>query len=336
MTRPTTQAPIRPDTAARPDTLTRLDTVTRPDTPTRPDATGRVDCVIVRPQPAASTGHPRDLVVAAAVQGVRTVFDRLRGRLVTGGVVWLDVAEPAHSTGADVTGLAWRMALAVQRDGWILRNAITCTPGSASADAVGVSTLFLLTRQRRYYFTLPTRADAVPAVAGARAVAAWPAPACRTDGRRRPGAAAPRQRRTTRRRQRHTTGCPEKTRAGAGAVEMNPGDVWRLPADLPDHLDPDLESPPRCQCAPTNSGDLVGARGDYLRSVTVAARAILLGCPPGGLVHDPLAGCEHGPVARAAGHLGRRFQPADRPAEALPTHVGAGLGRLELAAGTGR
>ena len=356
MTEPTTRALTRPHIAARPDSFTGLDTVCPPDTPTavsattglntrtRIGATGRVDCVLVRPAPAASmTGHPHDAVVtSAAIRGLRTVFEALRERLVTGGVVWLEVAEPASAPGADVTGLGWRMALAVQHDGWILRNAITCTPDPASA--VGVSTVFLLTRQRRYYFALPARADAAPAVAGARAVAAWPAPACRTDGRRRPGVPAVRQRRTALRPW-QATGCPDGPRpiampgAGAGAVEMNPGDLWRFPAEQPHPTDTDLDWPP-CRCAPTHPGELieglVGAPGGDRRSVTIAARAILLGCPPGGVVHDPLDWCGHGPVARAAAHLGRRFQPATPPSGAQPTHVETGVARVELADGSSR
>jgi hypothetical protein len=57
-------------------------------------------------------------------------------------VVWLD-AEPATTPGGDLTGLAWRMALAAQAGGWVLRHAITCTaaPDSTThAGACGVTT----------------------------------------------------------------------------------------------------------------------------------------------------------------------------------------------------
>ena len=326
------------DSASRSDTLTRPNAVGQPDAVTRPDAAGRVDCVILRPEPAGRlTGQPRDAaLVAEAVEGLRAVFDQLGGRLALGGVVWLDVTEPATTAGADATGLAWRMALAVQRDGWILRNAITCTPDPAAPDAIGASTLFLLTRQRRYHFALPTRADALPSVAGARAMAAWPAPACLTDGRRRCAAAPARQRRTTRRSW-HASGFSggSRTGAGGGAVAMNPGDVWRLAAENPGHGERGQDSP-RCRCAPAAPRDVVGGLVGGSGSVILAARAILLGCPPGGLVHDPLAGCAHGPVARAAVLLGRRFQAADRPVETPPVHVGSRLGQPRLSYGIGR
>ncbi|HZD16254.1 MAG TPA: hypothetical protein VE196_14260, partial [Pseudonocardiaceae bacterium] len=61
-----------------------------------------------------------------------------------------------------------------------------------------------------------------------------------------------------------------------------------------------------CSCVPAYRAGLRGGGG----SVTVAARAIALGCPPGGVVHDPLAVCGHGPVARAARQLSRAFHPA--------------------------
>jgi hypothetical protein len=265
-----------------------------------PRRSRRADCVIVSPQPATAAAlDPRDtLALAEVVSGVREIFQQLRPVLVPGGVVWLDVAAPDTVAGADVTGLAWRTVLAVKADGWTLRNAIICTtspdPGRAagpSSDA-GVRTMFLLTRDRHYYFALPPR----------EASTSWFTPP-RESGGRRPRA----------------VGCRPNLRAGAAArhtppaitwvcasasgsralssARWNPGDVWSLPHD-PDRVG-------SCSCGPFERAGLRGGG-----SVATASRAIALGCPPGGLVYDPLAMCGHGPVALAARQLGRRFQPA--------------------------
>lgn len=265
-----------------------------------PHRAGRADCVIVSPQlAAAATPDPHDTpVMAGVVSGVREIFQQLRLVLAPGGVVWLDVATPDTVAGADVTGLAWRMVLAVKADGWTLRNAIIATtspdPGRAagpSSDA-GMRTLFLLTRERHYYFTLP--AD--------KASTSWLTPPRAARGRRsRAAGCRPELRAGS--TARHTPPAVTGMRASANVsrpfsrARWNPGDLWCLPHD-PDQLE-------RCSCKPIERGGLRGAA-----SIETASRAIVLGCPPGGLVYDPLAMCGHGPVARAARQLGRRFQPA--------------------------
>jgi site-specific DNA-methyltransferase (cytosine-N4-specific) len=282
----------------------------------------RADCVILNPQPATAKAlDPRDALtpagtVSRAVSGVREIFEQLRPVLAPGGVVWLDVAEPATAAGADVTGLAWRMVLAVQADGWTLRNAITCTtapdprPTACPSSETGVRTLFLLTRERHYYFALPPR----------EASTRWPTPA-RESGERRPRAAGCRPQLRASSADRHSPPAVAGVRGsagGSGALSgalRNPGDVWSLPHN-PDRLE-------GCSCGPA---ERPGPRdvGSVAAAVAVASRAIALGCPPGGLVHDPLAICAHGPVARAARHLGRQFQPGARRGSTAISAVAAG------------
>jgi DNA methylase len=265
-----------------------------------PRRSRRADCVIVSPQPATAAAlDPRDtLALAGVVSGVREIFQQLRRVLVPGGVVWLDVAAPDTVAGADVTGVAWRMALAVKADGWTLRNAIIATTSPDLGRAVGpssgagVRTLFLLTRERHYYFALPQR----------DASSSWLTPP-RESGRRRPRAAGCRPELRSGAAARHTPPAMTGLCASANSsrtlsrARWNPGDVWSLPHE-PDRLE-------SCSCEPTERAGLRGAG-----STATASRAIALGCPPGGLVHDPLAMCGHGPVAHAARQLGRRFQPA--------------------------
>ena len=345
-----------------------------PHSPNRPDRpaqrgcarsggpTGPVDCVVLSPQPAgALAGHPRDAeLLDAAVTGVREIFERLRPRLATGGVVWLHVAEPPRPPGADITGLGWRMALAVQADGWLLRNAITTTPtrgdGGPNETADGAM-VFLLTRGRHYYFALPTRAtptrsgattvpgkidrgsvDPGAALIAAGATGEWPGPVWPSERRRERAAASHRTRSRIGATRRPAGACAGGHGTGA---QMNPGDVWWLPPETPV---PGSSSGP-CRCTQLHGRERPHGRphpGDPRRGgerrgdsesgslyggampLMTAARAILLGCPPRGVVHDPLAMCGHGPVAQAARQLGRRFCLAegsrDGHDEALPEH----------------
>jgi len=282
---------------------------------------GWADCVIFSPQPATAEGlDPGRSTPARAVSGVREVFEQLRLVLAPGGVVWLDVADPATAPGADVTGLGWRMVLAVRADGWTLRNAITCitTPDPRAGerpDSSVVRTLFLLTRERHYYFSLPPHDPST----------SWLTPPLDADQRRSRGARRRPGLQTGSAGQRTPSAVAGVCRGARGSGVLsravrNPGDVWSLPED-PDPFE-------SCSCRPV---ELAGLRGGG--SVPMASRAIALGCPPGGLVYDPLAFCGHGPVARAARHLGRRFQPGAPPAS---TTIGPVVAGARSRCGVGR
>jgi hypothetical protein len=280
------------------------------------ERSGWADCVIFSPQPAAAgavdPGRSTPAwVVAGVVSGVREVFEQLRLVLAPGGVVWLDVADPATAPGGDVTGLGWRMVLAVRADGWTLRNAITCitTPGPHIGEwpeSAVVRTLFLLSRERHYYFSLPPHETST----------SWLTLPLDADQRRCRGAGPRRGLATGSAGQRTPSAVAGVCRGGRGSgarssTVRNPGDVWSLPDD-PDPLE-------SCSCRPVERAGLRGAA-----SLALASRAIALGCPPGGLVYDPLAFCGHGPVARAARQLGRRFQPAAPPGSRTTGTVVAG------------
>jgi hypothetical protein len=272
---------------------------------------GAVDCVVFSPQPGPAATLAPAAHLKRAVAGVREIFDHLRLVLVAGGVVWLDVAEPATNAGGDVTGLAWSMALAARADGWVLRNAITCTSTPAR-------TLFLLTRDRHYYFALPTRDTTTTPASATR----WPAPTCCRRRRRAPDTSSKGPHRAgSSRRHYRSTGCAggvdeNRSRRASVNQRFNPGDVWWLPGNP----DPD----DGCSCAADPRAGLSGGGG----SVIAAARAIALGCPPSGVVYDPLAVCGHGAAARAAHQLSRRFHPGALPGRSIANGaVSGGIGR---------
>jgi hypothetical protein len=91
-----------------------------------------VDCVVALPGPA-------DLDAVAGL------FVGLRRVLVDSGVVWLNFVDDQGCGGT-----AWRTAFVLQREGWILRNAVIWLHTKGS----GYSTLLLLVKQRSYWFDL--------------------------------------------------------------------------------------------------------------------------------------------------------------------------------------
>ncbi|MFC5109028.1 DNA-methyltransferase [Kibdelosporangium philippinense] len=112
----------------------------------------------------------------AYIDSLRGVFDQLRRILVDTGVVWLNLGDsysthavtPSSATPGDngvippksLIGMPWRVAFALQRDGWILRNAVIWHKPNAIPESVRdhlsvrYETLFLLVKQQRYWFDL--------------------------------------------------------------------------------------------------------------------------------------------------------------------------------------
>lgn len=193
----------------------------------------------------------------------------------------------------NLLGMPWRVAFALQEDGWILRNAIVWHKPNAMPQSVldRVSThyelIFLLVKQRRYWFDL----DAIrqPYV-GDRPLAR----------RARNGGNKPNT---------ITTSWPPSGKYSAeeeafcgknhGAAMMptgqghtashehgkNPGDVWSI------------------STRPLRAAHFAPFPVDIPR------RAITAGCRPGGVVLDPFAGAAT--TALAAHQLARRFVGID-------------------------
>lgn len=108
----------------------------------------------------SSTDRAAGQAAERYVAELRTLFDELRRVLRPEGVVWFQPpATPAPAT----AGLGWAAVEAIRNDGWILRNAIICH--TADHPTRGYQTLFLLVRNRRYFFDLDAihRSSASPA-----------------------------------------------------------------------------------------------------------------------------------------------------------------------------
>ncbi|MGI5506493.1 DNA methyltransferase [Lentzea sp. CA-135723] len=109
-------------------------------------ADGSVDCAIVRPP---AVGGPSGVVE------LQNVFVELRRVLVPTGTVWLQLADVEQSDAW--VGVPWRVALALQADGWIVRNAVVLQHQVRPASGLrrlgtAHELVFLLTKSRTYYF----------------------------------------------------------------------------------------------------------------------------------------------------------------------------------------
>jgi len=263
---------------------------------------GSVDCVVTSPPywRKRDYGHPDQYGLETTftdyVENLRTVFAEI-DRVLTGqGTVWLNLGDsyitnapgPRTNPGTlrgpsnartmprgfgdkggmakkNLAGIPWRVAFALQTDGWILRSAIVWHKPNAMPESVADrpamrhEMLFLLVKQGRYFFDL--------------------------DPVREPHAESSHQRS---RRNRHTvnratraihtphTLDPEQACHPRG---RNPGDVWTMgtrPSRHEHYASFPLELPRRC---------------------------IAAGCPEDGTVLDPFSGS--GTTLVAARQVGR-------------------------------
>jgi DNA modification methylase len=262
---------------------------------------------------------------AEYVAGMVEVFREVRRVLADDGTLWMNVGDSYYSgkgsptqpdiknearrpparvldqPGADwakpkdLLGIPWRVAFALQDDGWILRNDIIWAKPNAMPESVTdrLSSkhehLFLFSKSRRYWFDLdPIREPlAYPAD---RPQNSWdrdtkeadvPGQSMRQHRSGRPGKGGGTNLRPTGRQ--HLT--PD-THGG-----RNPGDVWTIPTT-----------------------PFPGAHFAVF-PLALAERCILAGCKPGGTVLDPYSGS--GTTGLAAARHGRRYVGIDLNAEYL-------------------
>lgn len=248
---------------------------------------------------------------AEYVETMRALFAEVRRVLADDGTLWLNLGDSYYSgrgasTGADeknparrfgvrpldkggadwarpknLLGIPWRVAFALQDDGWILRNDIIWSKSNAMPEYVTdrLSTrhehLFMFSKSRRYWFDLdPIREDQSPASiaragrANMRGKEGW---ADAYHGNPPKGLARQSERDTS--------------------VGKNPGDVWTI-ATQP----------------------FAGAHFAVMPP-ELARRAVVAGCKPGGVVLDPFSGS--GTTGLVAQQNGRRYVGIDLSADYL-------------------
>jgi site-specific DNA-methyltransferase (cytosine-N4-specific) len=243
---------------------------------------------------------------------MRDVFREARRVLADDGTCWLNLGDSYSASGGGATGmhaylgehitthrtagmhaknllgLPWRVAFALQADGWILRNAVVWHKPNAMPESVRDrlncrhELLFLLAKSPAYWFDLdPIREphksvhQREPGDARGRT-----RPPGRPDSRTRPPKYGPGTPEVTAASRyggkRHTRGHPNG---------RNPGDVWSVPTRP--------YSGPHFAAYP----------------IDLPLRCIAAGCKPGGVVLDPFAGS--GTTGLAAIQLDRRFTGID-------------------------
>jgi DNA modification methylase len=277
----------------------------------------------------------------AYVDTLRAVFAHLERVLVDTGTVWLNLGDSYSATppgrtrdpmrASTLSGqsaaappresvreanvdrthgvprknlidIPWRVAFALQRDGWILRNAIVWHKPNAMPESVRdrLSTryelLFLLTKQPRYWFDLdPIRQPLNrPEALGEGSV---------IGGRKGRHAGID----ATARRRGHTIyGTSGKYGDTAAFATQSPGDAMRPTGRQHTAAHPRGKNP----------GDVWSIATRPLRAAHFAAfpidiplRCIAAGCPPDGVVLDPFSGAAT--TGLAARQLGRQYVGID-------------------------
>ncbi|MFI0453109.1 DNA-methyltransferase [Actinomadura sp. 6N118] len=224
--------------------------------------------------------------------------------------------DRAGLRGKNLLGVPWRVAFALQADGWYLRNAVVWNKPNAMPESVTdrlssrYELIFLLSQQPRYYFDLdairapltgPGSMDADRGTGDAdKAGQRMNGDSSAQGARRRddPGYGPspemrPNPRALSRRRRRD--GCASKPNSISTGYDpytakgRNPGDVWSVP-----------------------TRPFPGAHFAVF-PIDIPLRAIAAGCPPGGVVLDPFSGA--GTTARAAQQLQRSYVGVDLRAD---------------------
>lgn len=241
------------------------------------------------------------------VEALRRVFGEVRRVLSDTGTLWLDLGDRHNGPGdalptKNLLGLPWRVAFALQADGWIIRNAIVWHKPNAMPESVRDrlsarhELLFLLVKQSRYHFDLDAIREPL-----ARPEALDEQISIGGTGKGPHGAvgASARRRGSSRYGGKHHHHRPECRQRGPGAalqptgrrhnaahpLGRNPGDVWSI------------------STRPLREAHFAAF------PIDVPLRCVAAGCPPGGLVLDPFSGA--GTTGLAARQLDRRYLGID-------------------------
>jgi DNA modification methylase len=282
---------------------------------------GSADCIVTSPpywgkrDYGVAGQYGRESDPDTYINTLRAVFAEARRVLADDGTCWLNLGDSYSVGGGAATGMhsylgphltahrvpgmraknllgmPWRVAFALQEDGWILRNAIVWHKPNAMPESVRDrlncrhELIFLLVRQPAYWFDLdPIR---IPPAADAHA---HPRGTAGRPGSRRPPSRRPHDARPPKYGP-HTRQVAAASRYGglrgdtshrrAHPLGRNPGDVWAIPT------------------RPYNGPHFA----PY--PIDLPLRCIAAGCRPGGTVLDPFTGT--GTTGLAALQLGRRF-----------------------------
>lgn len=298
---------------------------------------------------------------AEYVEILRTLFTELRRVLADDGTFWLNIGDsyagswgnqghsfkerrgdlhdkqraarafkmgthtgtirPGMPPAKNLMGIPWRVAFALQDDGWILRNAIIWNKPNAMPESVTdrlaarYEHVFLFSKSRRYWFDLnPIREPlSYPQDVGRKDfIVGGKAETDALTARRRGGAyrpdASPRPEGVSGQSLYAATG-RQHTLGPDHPGTKNPGDVWTIPTQ-----------------------PFPGAHFAVF-PVALPQRCILAGCKPGGTVLDPFNGS--GTTGLAAQRTGRKYVGVDINADYLDMSLSTRLQAAALDFGEG-
>ena len=265
------------------------------------------------------------------ITSLRAVFTHLYRVLADTGTVWLNLGDcystppPRHSTDPrqantlnnhttaarqresvptpradrpqtlprkNLLGMPWRVALALQQDRWILRNAIVWHKPNAMPESVRdrLSTryemLFLLVKQPHYWFDLDPIRESLTHPKAPDAAHKTPHTTTGTTTRQHTASTCGKYTTTAFGRGLHGSARrPGHKHTAAHPRGRNPGDMWSI------------------------STRPLRAAHFATFPIDIPLRAITAGCPPGGTVLDPFSGA--GTTGLAAHHLDRTYVGID-------------------------
>ena len=311
-----------------------------------PDAS--VDCCVTSPPyfGLRDYGEPGQYGLeespAAYVETMRAVFAEVRRVLTSDGTLWLNLGDTYYSgkgaaVGPDkkqparrgyvrpvdkagqpwapgpksLLGIPWRVAFALQDDGWTLRNDIIWHKPNGMPESVQDrfsaqhEHVFLFAKNRRYWFDLNHLREHLK-YPQAESIAAMRAVGMNDAGKAREtqtgaGKNAPEVQRLADEAKAVLGGYYREFLYDGG---RNPGDVWTIPTQP------------------------FGEAHFAVMAQEIARRAILAGCKPGGVVLDPFSGS--GTTGLVAGQLGRRYVGIDISADYLDLSLRTRLAQSAL------
>lgn len=302
---------------------------------------GSVDCIVTSPpyfglrDYGIEGQYGLESSPAEYVETMRGLFAEMRRVLADDGTLWLNIGDSYQSSGGhtgqgvnsqrkgrsnvaaqnaskvvsglpekNLLGIPWRVAFALQDDGWILRNAIIWHKPNAMPESVKdrlntrYEHVFLFSKSQRYWFDLDPIREPVAGEFYANGV--------RNPRHGRPGGLMPyEQRGEAGGIASHTAGNHKHAfTSAAHELGRNPGDVWSI-----------------------NTQPFAAAHFAVM-PVELALRCIQAGCKPGGVVLDPFSGS--GTTGLAVQRTSRRYVGIDINAEYLDLSLKTRLANFTL------
>jgi site-specific DNA-methyltransferase (cytosine-N4-specific) len=267
---------------------------------TLPDCS--VDCIVTSPPYYGLRDYGNDGQYGLEptpdeyVETMRALFAEARRVLADDGTFWLNIGD-SYGPGKALQGIPWRVALALQTDGWILRNSIIWYKPNGMPESVTDrlsgkhENIFMFTKKPTYWFDLdalrePLSEDRAPSRKARKPQAGWKENSAKGEYKPNRGGTA-----WSANANNLPGVSPQQDYLGAHENGKNPGDVW-----------------------PINTQPFGGAHFAVFPQ-ELARRCIVAGCKPGGVVLDTFSGS--GTTGLVAQRHGRKYVGIDLSADYL-------------------